>query len=113
MPVDLTRGKSTLQIAGSILAGDVLNLQEAIGICEQAGADLLQLDICDGHFVPTISFGEAVVRRTCESTELDVEVHLMVSRPEEWVERMAGSGQLRMIFHLEAVKSGLLIFVRT
>lgn len=92
----------TLKIAGSILAGDLLNLEQAIRICEHAGADLLQLDICDGHFVPTISFGEEVVRRTCQVTRLPTEVHLMVSRPEDWVTRMAQMGQFRMIFHIEA-----------
>ncbi len=91
-----------LQIAGSILAGDVLHLAEAIRVCERAGADLLQLDVSDGHFVPTISFGEEVVRRTCAVTKLPVEVHLMVSRPEDWLDRMDGLGQFRMIFHVEA-----------
>jgi ribulose-phosphate 3-epimerase len=88
--------------AGSILAGDLLNLAGAIDVCQKAGADLLQLDICDGHFVPTISFGEEVVRRTCQVAKLPVEVHLMVSRPEDWLTRMAGLGQFRMIFHIEA-----------
>lgn len=90
------------QIAGSILAGDLLNLGEAITMCERAGADIVSLDICDGHFVPTISFGEEVVRRTCQVTKLPVEVHLMVSRPDDWVVRMAGMGQFRMLFHIEA-----------
>lgn len=90
------------EIAGSILAGDMLNLGEAIRTCEVAGADLLQLDVADGHFVPTISFGEEVVRRTCEVANVPVEVHLMVSRPGDWVDRMAGFGLLRMLFHIEA-----------
>lgn len=90
------------QIAGSILAGDLLHLAEAVAICERAGADVVSLDICDGHFVPTISFGEEVVRRTCQVTKLPVEVHLMVSRPDDWVVRMAGMGQFRMLFHIEA-----------
>ncbi len=90
------------QIAASILAGDLLNLGEAIAISERAGADVISLDICDGHFVPTISFGEEVVRRTCRVTKLPVEVHLMVSRPDDWVVRMAGMGHFRMLFHIEA-----------
>ena len=99
--------RTPFQIAGSILFGDLLNLGEAIKTCERAGADLLQLDICDGHFVPTISFGEEVVRRTCQVTKLPVEVHLMVSRPEDWLVRMRGMGQFRMIFHLEASKRAM------
>jgi ribulose-phosphate 3-epimerase len=95
------------KIAGSILSGDLLNLAQAIQICEKAGADLIQLDICDGHFVPTISFGEEVVRRTCQVTKLPVEVHLMVSRPEDWLARMRGMGQFRMIFHLEASRRAM------
>ncbi|MFQ5429176.1 MAG: ribulose-phosphate 3-epimerase [Phycisphaerae bacterium] len=90
------------QIAGSILAGDALNLAGAIEIAERAGADILSLDVSDGHFVPTISFGEEVVRRTCAVAALPVEVHLMVSRPEDWVERMSGCGHFRMLFHIEA-----------
>ena len=95
------------QFAGSILAGDLLHLSGAIDICQKAGADLLQLDICDGHFVPTISFGEEVVRRTCQVAKLPVEVHLMVSRPEDWLTRMAGCGQFRMIFHIEASRRAM------
>ncbi len=94
--------KKPTQFAGSILAGDLLDLAGAIRICEEAGSDLLQLDICDGHFVPTISFGEEVVRRTCEVAKIPTEVHLMVTRPEDWVTRMNGMGQFRMIFHIEA-----------
>ncbi|HKQ47728.1 MAG TPA: ribulose-phosphate 3-epimerase [Phycisphaerae bacterium] len=93
--------------AGSILAGDLLHLAGAIDVCQKAGADLLQLDICDGHFVPTISFGEEVVRRTCQVAKLPVEVHLMVSRPEDWLTRMAGCGQFRMIFHIEASRRAM------
>lgn len=92
----------TIQFAGSILAGDLLDLSSAIRTCEEAGAHLLQLDICDGHFVPTISFGEEVVRRTCQVATIPTEVHLMVSRPDDWIPRMAGLGQFRMIFHIEA-----------
>lgn len=90
------------QLAGSILAGDALDLAGAIKTAERAGADIVSLDVSDGHFVPTISFGEEVVRRTCEVTSLPVEVHLMVSRPEDWVVRMEGCGQFRMLFHIEA-----------
>lgn len=95
------------KIAGSILGGDLLDLAGAIRVCEQAGSDLLQLDICDGHFVPTISFGEEVVRRTCQVTRQPVEVHLMVTRPEDWVGRMRGMGAISMIFHIEASRRAM------
>jgi len=95
------------QISASILAGDLLDLGGAIRLAERAGADLLHMDICDGHFVPTISFGEGVVKRTCQTTKLPVGVHLMVSRPEDWLSRMEDMGQFRMIFHLEASQRAL------
>jgi ribulose-phosphate 3-epimerase len=91
-----------VEIAGSILGGDLLNLAEAIRVCERARADLIQIDVCDGVFVPSISFGADIVKRTVESTKLPVEVHLMVCRPRDWIERMADCGHFRMIFHLEA-----------
>lgn len=91
-----------LKFIASILAGDPLNLLEAIRVSERAGADMISLDVSDGHFVPTISFGEDVVRRTVEETSLPVEVHLMVSRPDDWIERMEGCGHCQMLFHLEA-----------
>ncbi|MCG8407190.1 MAG: ribulose-phosphate 3-epimerase [Phycisphaerales bacterium] len=97
----------SLQLAGSILAGDALNLSNAIKIAEDAGSDIVSLDVSDGHFVPTISFGEEVVRRTCEVTKLPVEVHLMVSRPEDWVVRMEGCGHFRMLFHIEASRRAM------
>lgn len=90
------------QLMASILAGDALNLLSAIRMAESAGADWISLDVSDGHFVPTISFGEEVVRRTCQETKLPVEAHLMVSRPDDWIERMDGCGHRQMIFHLEA-----------
>lgn len=98
----MTDSPRTVKFLASILAGDPLNLIEAIRIAERAGADMISLDVSDGHFVPTISFGEDVVRRTVESTKLPVEVHLMVSRPDDWVERMDGCGHAQMLFHLEA-----------
>lgn len=93
---------SSFQIAGSILAGDFLNLGEAIRICEAAGSDLIQLDVCDGHFVPTISFGEELIKRTCEVAKVPVEVHLMVANPGDWIPRVSNLGAFRTLFHIEA-----------
>jgi len=97
----------TIRLAASILAGDALNLEEAIRTAERAQADIISLDVSDGHFVPTISFGEEVVRRTCQVTKLPVEVHLMVSRPQDWVVRMEGCGHYQMLFHIEASKRAM------
>ncbi len=100
-------GRNGLQIATSILGGDFLNFGESIRICERAGADMIQIDVCDGIFVPTISFGEELIRRVSRATRLPVEAHLMVSRPEDWIWRLADCGAFRVIFHVEATRRAM------
>ena len=99
---DERRGHSLL--AASILGADWLQFGRAIEIAQEAGADLIQVDIADGHFVPTISFGEELVRRIRENSKLLIEVHLMVSQPQDWIRMMADIGADYVLFHAEVVQ---------
>lgn len=88
-------------ISGSILGADHLALGKTVAEMEEAGIDLLQIDVADGVFTPTITFGEELVRRIREETTLPLEVHLMVSRPQDWFEVMGKAGADVILFHSE------------
>jgi ribulose-phosphate 3-epimerase len=91
-------------LSASILGGDLLELGKAIQVADEGGADLLQLDVADGHFTPTISFGEEVAKRARAVTALPIEVHLMVSRPQDWIGVMADLDVDFVLFHVEAAQ---------
>lgn len=88
-------------LAPSILAADVADLRAEIASAEQSGVSLLHLDIMDGHFVPNLSYGPAVVKRINELTDLPLDVHLMLKEPERYVEAFVQSGADSITFHLE------------
>jgi len=92
-----------LLVSASILGADYLHLGDAIHLAEVSGSDLLQLDVADGIFVPTITFGEGLAKLIREATSLPLEVHLMVSRPGDWIPVMADLGADFVLFHAEAV----------
>lgn len=79
-------------IATSILSSDFSKLAENIKAVESAGADLIHLDIMDGHFVPNISFGPKMVSDVNKITNLPLDVHLMISEPEKFVDAFAKAG---------------------
>lgn len=89
-----------MQIAASILSADFCHLAELIERLEKAGVDYLHIDVMDGHFVPNISFGLPVVRSIAETTSLPLDVHLMVSHPERYVDQFAQFCHM-MSFHFE------------
>lgn len=101
-------------IAPSILSADFSRLGEAAAAAEAAGADLIHVDVMDGHFVPNITFGPAVVSALKRSTQLPLDVHLMISRPERYVADFVDAGADYVTVHAEATPHlhGILTQVR-
>ncbi len=90
------------QLVPSLLAADFGRLAEEIAAAEAAGADRLQLDVMDGHFVPNLSMGPMVIAAVRRQTRLRLEAHLMVERPENWIAPAADAGADLIIVHQEA-----------
>jgi ribulose-phosphate 3-epimerase len=90
-----------IKIAPSILDCDFINLKELIRLIEEAGADMLHLDIMDGHFVPNISFGPGVVNSIKGITKLPLDVHLMIENPEKFISVFAEAGAKIITVHPE------------
>ncbi len=89
-------------IAPSILSADFAKLGEEVHSVEKAGADWLHVDVMDGHFVPNLTIGPLIVESLKPITKLPLDCHLMVSRPEDWVEAFAKAGATYITVHCEA-----------
>ena len=94
----------TVKIAPSLLTADMGGLAEAVQAAEAAGADYIHLDVMDGHFVPSITFGSAVVAAVRRVTSLPLDVHLMVEQPERHLEAFAQAGSDILNVHVEACR---------
>ena len=90
-------------IAPSILSADFAALGEAIAAAERGGADLIHVDIMDGHFVPNLTMGPPVVKSLRRVATVPLDVHLMIEEPDRYIEAFAEAGAAMMSVHVEAV----------
>jgi ribulose-phosphate 3-epimerase len=90
-----------MKIAPSILSADFAALGEAIARVEAAGADLLHVDVMDGHFVPNLTIGPPVIESIRKRTRLPLDVHLMIEEPERYIETYVGAGADLVTVHAE------------
>src|SRR5215471_4922663 len=88
-------------IVPSILSADFTRLGEQVREAEEAGAERIQIDIMDGHFVPNITMGPLVVEAVRRCTTLPLEAHLMISNPEQYIKEFAKAGSDVIIVHQE------------
>jgi ribulose-phosphate 3-epimerase len=91
-----------IHIAPSILSADFARLGDEVAKVEQAGADLIHLDVMDGHFVPNITFGPALVKAVRKVTRLPLDVHLMIEKPDLYINKFAEAGADYLVVHVEA-----------
>ena len=90
-----------IKVAPSILSADFSRLGEEIRAVEAAGADIIHVDVMDGHFVPNITIGPLVVEAARKATKLPLDVHLMITNPERYVADFAGAGADYLTVHVE------------
>ena len=96
--------KRKVRVAPSLLSADFANLGAEIKKAEAAGADMLHLDVMDGHFVPNITFGPAMVKSIRRVSKLPLDVHLMIEHPDSFIARFAEAGADFLTVHAETCR---------
>ena len=92
----------SVQIAPSILSADFARLGEAVATVERGGADLIHVDVMDGHFVPNITIGPPVVKSLKKVATVPLDVHLMITDPNQYIESFVKAGASIVTVHAEA-----------
>jgi ribulose-phosphate 3-epimerase len=93
----------TVRIAASILSADFARLGEEIAAVERGGADLIHVDIMDGHFVPNLTMGPPVVRSIRKVAKVPLDVHLMIEEPDRFLDAFVEAGASMISVHVEAL----------
>lgn len=91
-----------IKIAPSLLSADQLNLSQAVKEVEASGADCLHIDVMDGHFVPNLTFGLPLIQALKKITQLPLDVHIMITNPDNVADAYVQAGADYLTFHLEA-----------
>ena len=97
----MSNPRNAIKLAPSILAADLAHLADQVALVVAAGADRIHVDIMDGHFVPNISFGPVIVRWLKPLCPIPLEIHLMISEPDRYLEAFVEAGADTLIVHQE------------